>query len=84
MSLLSIPSKILKSEVNGTIVRHVYKASNLVTDKQWAHRAGISTELLLSDTTYRNVERSCRRRLSAVAKGTLAYQDHSWTGLKVT
>ena len=33
------------------IVRHVYKANNLVTDKQWAYRAGFSTELLLIQLT---------------------------------
>ena len=36
ISLLSVPSKILESVVNDTIVRHAYKANNLVTDKQWA------------------------------------------------
>ena len=34
ISLLSVPSKILESVINDTIVRHVYKANNLVTDKQ--------------------------------------------------
>ena len=51
ISLLSVPSKILESVVNDTIVRHVYKANNLVTDKQWAYRAGFSTELLLIQLT---------------------------------
>ena len=51
ISLLSVPSKILESVVNDTIVRHVYKANNLVTDKQWAYRAGLSTELLLIHLT---------------------------------
>ena len=51
ISLLSVPSKILESVVNDTIVRHVYKANNLVTDKQWAYRAGFSTELLLTQLT---------------------------------
>ena len=51
ISLLSVPSKILESVVNDTIVRHVYKANNLVTDKQWAYRAGFSTELLLTHLT---------------------------------
>ena len=51
-SLLSVPSKILESIVNDTIiVRHVYKANNLVTDKQWAYRAGFSTDLLLTQLT---------------------------------
>ena len=51
ISLLSVPSKILESVVNDTIVSHVYKANNLVTDKQWAYRAGFSTELLLQQLT---------------------------------
>ena len=51
ISLLSVPSKILESVVNDTIVGHVYKANNLVTDKQWAYRAGFSTELLLIQLT---------------------------------
>ena len=34
ISLPSVPSKILESVVNDAIVRHVYKANNLVTDKQ--------------------------------------------------
>ena len=45
--MLSVPSKILES----AIVRHVYKANNLVTDKQWAYRTGFSTELLLIQLT---------------------------------
>ena len=48
---LSVPSKILESVVNDTIARHVYKANNLVTDKQWAYHAGFSTELLLIQLT---------------------------------
>ena len=51
ISLLSVPSKILESVVNDTIVRHVCKANNLVTDKQRAYRAGFSTELLLIQLT---------------------------------
>ena len=46
-----VPSKFLESVVNDTIVRHAYKANNLVTDKQWAYRAGFSTELLLTQLT---------------------------------
>ena len=49
--MLSVPSKILESVVNDTIVRHVYKANNLVTDKQWAYRAGFLTELILTQLT---------------------------------
>ena len=51
ISLLSVPSKILESVVNDTIVRHIYKANNLVTDKQLAYRAGFSIELLLTQLT---------------------------------
>ena len=51
ISLLSIPSKILESDLNDSIVRHVYKANNLVTDKQWAYRAGFSTQPLLTQLT---------------------------------
>ena len=47
VSLLSVPSKIMESEVNDTIVRHVFKVSN----KQWAYRTGYSTELLLTHLT---------------------------------
>ena len=47
----SFPSKILESVVNDTIVPYVYKANNRVTDKQWAYRAGFSTELLLTQLT---------------------------------
>ena len=49
--MLSIPRKILESVVNDIIVRHVYKANNLFTDKQWAYHAGFSTELLLTQLT---------------------------------
>ena len=34
VSLLSVPSKIMESEVNDTIVRHVFKDNNLVSNKQ--------------------------------------------------
>ena len=49
--MLSVTSNILESVVNDIIVRHVYKANNLVTDKQWEYRAGYSTELLLTQLT---------------------------------
>ena len=51
VSILSVPSKILESEVNDTIVDHVYQHNNLISDEQWAYRRGYSTELLLSHLT---------------------------------
>ena len=50
LSILSVPSKILESCVNDTIVSHVTE-NGLVTDKQWAYRKGHSTELLLVHLT---------------------------------
>ena len=47
ISLFSVPNKILESVVNDTLVRHVHRDNNLVSDKQWAYRSGYSTELLL-------------------------------------
>ena len=38
VSILSVPSKILESEVNDTIVDHVYQHNNLISDEQWADR----------------------------------------------
>ena len=63
-SLLSFPSKILESVVNDTIVRHVYEANNRVTDKQLM---GIPCRIFnrtVTNTTYRDMESSCRRRVS--------------------
>ena len=51
VSLLSVPSKIMESEVNDILVRHVFKDNNLVSNKQWAYRTGYSTELLLTHLT---------------------------------
>ena len=51
VSLLRMPSKIMGSEVNDTIVRHVFKDNKLVSNKQWAYRTGYSTELLLTHLT---------------------------------
>ena len=45
VSLLSTPSKLLKSEINTAIVNHVM-SNNLITPNQWAYRKGHSTELL--------------------------------------
>ena len=46
-----MPSKILESEVNDTIVRRVFKDNNLVSNKQWPYRTGYSTELHLTHLT---------------------------------
>ena len=46
ISLLSIPSKILESEVNDSLVDHVFKKHRLASYKQWAYQP-YSTELLL-------------------------------------
>ena len=51
ISLQSVPSKILESKVNDTLLQHVFKDNDLVTDRQWAYRAGYSTELLLVHLT---------------------------------
>ena len=52
ISLLSVPSKILESLVNDALVRHSFKENaELISDKQWAYRAGYSTELLLIHLT---------------------------------
>ena len=46
VSLLSVPSKLLESEINTAIVDQV-TSNNLITPSQWAYRKGHSTELLL-------------------------------------
>ena len=51
VSLLSIPSKILESEDNEKLVRHVFKENNLISERQWAYWSGHSTELLLIHLT---------------------------------
>ena len=51
LSILGIPSKILESCVNDTIIDHVLNFNRLVTDNQWAYRKGYSTELLLVHLT---------------------------------
>ena len=51
ISLLSIPSKILESVVNDTLVTHVFASNDLASDRQWAFRKGFSTELLLTQLT---------------------------------
>ena len=50
VSLLSVPSKLLESEINTAIVNHV-TSNNLITLNQWAYRKGHSTELLLIHLT---------------------------------
>ena len=51
ISLLSVPGKIMESEINDILVQHIFKSNNLASDKQWAYRAGHSTELLLIHLT---------------------------------
>lgn len=52
ISVLCVPSKIMESEVNDALVQqHVFKDNNLVSDRQWAYRAGYSTYLLLIHLT---------------------------------
>ena len=51
LSIVSVPSKILESCVNDTIVDHVFNVNRLVTDNQWAFRKGYKTELLLVNLT---------------------------------
>ena len=51
VSLLSVPGKIMESEINSSLVQHIFKSNNLASDKQWAYRAGYSTEPLLIHLT---------------------------------
>ena len=51
ISLLSIPSKILESEVNDSLVDHVFKEHRLASDRQLAYRQRYSTKLLLVHLT---------------------------------
>ena len=50
VSILSVPSKLLESEINTTIVDHVTN-NNLITPNQWAYRKAHSTVLLLIHLT---------------------------------
>ena len=50
VSLLSVPSKLLESEINTAIVNHV-TYNNLITPNQWANRKAHSTGLLLIHLT---------------------------------
>ena len=50
ISILSVPSKLLESEINTAIVNHVTN-NNLITPNQWAYRKAHSTELLLIHLT---------------------------------
>ena len=54
--LLSVPGKIMESEINRILVQ---QSNNLRSDKQLAYRVGYSTELLLIHLT-ELVEESCR------------------------
>ena len=51
VSLLSVPGKIMESEINHTLVQHIFKSNNLASDEQLAYRVGYSTELLLIHLT---------------------------------
>ena len=51
VSLLSVPGKIMESEINRTLVQHIFKSNNLASDKQLAYRDRHSTELLLIHLT---------------------------------
>ena len=46
VSILSVPRKLLESEIKTAIINHV-TCDNLVTPNQWAYRKAHSTELLL-------------------------------------
>ena len=59
VSLLSVPGKIMESEINRILLQHIFKSNNLRSDKQLAYRVGYSTELLLIHLT-ELVEESCR------------------------
>ena len=51
ISLLSVPGKIMESEINDTLVQHIFKSNSLALDKQWAYRTEHSTELLMIHLT---------------------------------
>ena len=51
ISLLSIPSKILESVVNDTLLTHVFASNDLASNSQWAFRKGFSNKLLLTQLT---------------------------------
>ena len=49
--ILSVPSKMLESQVNSAIVDHVFENNELVSDRQLAYRKGLSTETMLIHLT---------------------------------
>ena len=49
--ILCMVYKILESEVNDSMVHHVFREHRLASDRQWAYRQGYSTELLLVHLT---------------------------------
>ena len=49
--ILSVPSKMLESQVNSAIVDHVFENNELVSDRQLAYRKGLSTEAMLIHLT---------------------------------
>ena len=44
-------SLLMESDINNTLVKHVFKSNNLASDKQSAYRVGYSTERLLIHLT---------------------------------
>ena len=56
VSLLSVPSKLLETEINTSIVDHV-TSNNLRTPNEWAYRKAHSTGLLL--VHLREIEEVC-------------------------
>ena len=76
VSLLSVLGKIMESEINRTLVQHIFKSNNLASDKQLAYRVGYSTELLLIHLT-----ESWRRAVDsgmAVAKALIKFKKSVW------
>ena len=51
VSILSVPSKMLESQVNSAIVDNVFKKNKFVSDRQLAYRKGLSTETMLIHLT---------------------------------
>ena len=67
ISLLSILSKIIESEVNDTLLHHVFKRHRLASHRLCAYRQGYSTEPLLVHRT-----ETCRK---AVDSGLISYNE---------
>ena len=69
VSQLSVPSKLLESEINTAIVDHL-TSNNFITPNQWAYRKGHSTELLLI-----NLTEKWRRFVDSGLKVAVAFVD---------